>query len=101
MTNTVAKKEKNFAEVDIEQATFYACEDADVTLQLWQLLYKKLIANKLMFVYKNIEVPLIKIISEMENNGVFVDQEKLKEIYNEFLKIRGDDFFNIESLILE
>jgi len=36
-----------------------------------------------------------------KNNLAKIEKEKLKEIYNEFLKIRGDNFSNIESLILE
>ncbi len=80
------KKEITFSEVEISLATFYACEDAAVTLQLWQFLQKELISKKLMFVYKNIEVPLIQVISDMEINGISVDQLRLKEISSDFQK---------------
>ena len=50
---------------------------------------------------KNFQLYNLKDDPSQKNNLAKIEREKLKEIYNEFLKIRGDDFSNIESLKLE
>ena len=50
---------------------------------------------------KNFQLYNLKDDPSQKNNLAKIEKEKLKEIYNEFLKIRGDDFLNIESLMLE
>jgi len=78
------KKEISFSEVSIKKATNYSCEDADYTLRLWKQLRKRLIENKLMSVYYNIEKPLIDVISDMEIEGIKVDKYNLKNLSKEF-----------------
>ena len=78
------KKEISFSEVSIKKATNYSCEDADYTLRLWKQLRKRLIENKLMSVYHNIEKPLIDVISDMEIEGIKVDKYNLKNLSKEF-----------------
>ena len=78
------KKEIPFAEVSIEKATNYSCEDADYTLRLWLSLKKLLVSNKLMAVYQNIEKPLVKVIADMEMKGIKVDKKSLQKLSEEF-----------------
>jgi DNA polymerase-1 len=67
-----------FAEVDIERATAYAAEDADITLQLHQAMYPEVQNNKgLQFVYSNIEVPVSVVLQKIERNGVLIDADML------------------------
>ncbi len=80
------KKEINFSAVDIDKASFYACEDADITLKLWHSIRELLIKERLISVYECIEKPLIEIIAEMENNGIIVKREKLILLSENFSK---------------
>lgn len=68
-----------FNQVDLEQATAYACEDADVTLQLHRELWPRLEQiPSLAGVYQDIEVPLLPVLSRMERHGVRIDRELLR-----------------------
>ena len=75
-----ASKQVCFSEVEIDIASNYAAEDADVTLKLFNklngLLKEKPNQLKLL---KEIEYPLIHVLSRVEQNGAKIDKEKLKE----------------------
>ena len=72
------KKQITFDQVEVEQATDYAAEDADIALRLHKHLWPKLKNDKkLLHVYESIEIPLIAVLSRMENNGVLLDREEL------------------------
>ncbi|NAX40264.1 DNA polymerase I [Vibrio sp. V26_P1S5P106] len=77
----VAGKGKNqltFNQIELEQASPYAAEDADVTLRLHHRLQALLTADeKLNTVYREIEVPLVPVLSRMERTGVFIDDQLL------------------------
>jgi len=69
-----------FSEVPIDQAGPYAAEDADITLKLHQTLSKKLNEKPLLQkLYKEIEVPLIPVLSRIERNGVLIDSPMLDQ----------------------
>ena len=73
-------KQITFDQVDLEQATPYASEDADVTLQLHRLLFSRLEQDAaLLKVYQQIEMPLIGVLARMEQNGVCLDQALLQK----------------------
>ncbi|MCW8841183.1 MAG: DNA polymerase I, partial [Gammaproteobacteria bacterium] len=73
-------KQIGFNEVAIEQAAPYAAEDADITLRLHQVLWPRLQAiEPLSRLYKELEVPLVSVLSKMERNGVLVDQAMLEK----------------------
>jgi len=73
-------KQITFDKVDLEQAGPYAAEDADITLQLHNVLHEKLAAeDSLMKVYREIELPLVNVLQRMEYTGVKVDSEMLKQ----------------------
>jgi len=74
------KNQITMAEVDLDDASFYASEDVDIALQLYKLLNKKLVSNGLDNYYKQIELPLIKVLIDMEKEGVFVDKKLLKSM---------------------
>lgn len=57
----------------------YACEDADVTLRLKNILEKEMKANNVEDLFYRIEMPLVRVLADMERNGVRVDTEALHE----------------------
>ena len=72
-------KQVPFSQVNIEIASEYAAEDADITLQLHHALYPQIEADdKLEFVYRHIEMPLLDILYTIERNGVLIDQFMLQ-----------------------
>ena len=81
------KKQKTFNQIEIETAAPYAAEDADITLQLHQVLYPKLQAEpKLLKVFESIEMPLMPVLGKMERNGVLLDCDLLKQQSQELAK---------------
>ena len=58
----------------------YACEDADITLQLKNVLEPKLKENGVDELFWNIEMPLVPVLAEMEMNGVRLDTDALNEV---------------------
>lgn len=73
-------KQIPFNQVPIEKAAPYAAEDADVTLQLHQMLWPKLNAEPgLKRTFEEIELPLVPVLARIERNGVLIDAEKLKK----------------------
>jgi DNA polymerase-1 len=80
-------KQLRFDEVDLELATDYAAEDADVTLQLHQTLWPKLSAEKGPDkIFKELEMPLAPVLARIEMTGVLVDAGQLQALSNEFAK---------------
>lgn len=67
------QKQITFAETDIELAGPYACADADVTLQLEQLLSPRIDESEMRVLYDRIELPLIDVLIDMELTGVRID----------------------------
>ncbi len=69
----------NFDQVDIERASQYAAEDADITLQLHQHLYPEIAADaKLEYIYRALEMPAMEILFDMERTGVLLDLKLLE-----------------------
>ena len=103
-----ASKQISFAEVKIDVATDYAAEDADITLRLFKtlstLLKKKPTQEKLL---KEIEYPLVHVLSRVEQNGAKIDKnklgnhskelgEKIADLSAQAFKIAGEEF-NLDS----
>ena len=63
--------------VDIEKVSQYACEDVDITLQLKSIFEKSLKSSGLEKLFKNIELPLVPVLSQMEMEGIKIDIESL------------------------
>ena len=72
-------KQIPFNQVRLEEASHYAAEDADITLQLHEHLWPRLAeTGSLAAVLKDIEVPLIPVLARMEQHGVLIDGELLQ-----------------------
>lgn len=79
----VLKKRLNFADVPIDEAVSYAAEDAALAFELRDILFEKLKENGLESVYFAIEMPLIKVLAEMETAGIKIQQGILEEMSKE------------------
>ena len=101
------KNQKTMDEIEIEVVSEYACEDADMTLQLYEILEPKIKLENLENVFYNIEIPLISTLLVVERNGVRIDVAFLDEMSGR-LKTRVDliekkiyeiagEFFNMNS----
>ena len=80
------KKEINFSFVDLEKAKDYAAEDADVTFRLYKKFNKSLKDEKMINIYETFEKPMIKILADMEIEGVKIDNNFLKTLSSKFGK---------------
>ncbi len=99
-------KQIGFDQVDLETATRYAAEDADITLQLHQHFAPQL-NGKLAEVYRDIEMPVREVLFKMERNGVLIDSAMLarqsRELGEKLLAIEAQAFaaagqpFNLNS----
>jgi DNA polymerase-1 len=73
-------KQKTFDQIELEQASDYAAEDADITLRLHQVLNPGLLEDeKLNRVYNEIEIPLVEVLLDVEQNGVLIDEAMLRD----------------------
>ncbi|QIQ20486.1 DNA polymerase I [Zophobihabitans entericus] len=91
-------------EIEIEEVSKYAAEDADVTLQLHHSMWQQLKADsKLADIFTNIEMPLVEVLSKMETTGVLINKEllieysaelaeKLKQLEEEMYLLAGEEF---------
>jgi DNA polymerase-1 len=77
-------KSVGFSQVALDQASEYAAEDADITLQLHETLYPQIKQEeKLDFIYSQIEMPSMEILFSIERNGVLIDSNMLNKQSNE------------------
>ncbi len=91
------KSKKNFAEVDIETATRYSCEDSDVAFILSRKFLETLKQEELWDLYRKNVLGLLPVLCDMEFTGVSVDTAILGEMSEEFEK----DLDSIEAGIYE
>lgn len=78
------KNQKNMADLAPADICDYACEDADITLQLMEPLKAEMEKNQLTRVFNEIEMPLMPVLAQMERNGVRLDTEVLSETGEQF-----------------
>lgn len=78
------KNQKNMRDLDPKQVYEYAAEDADITLQLKHVLEPKLKEVNAERLFWDIEMPLVKVLADMEINGVKLDTAQLKQTQQEF-----------------
>ena len=77
-------KQIPFSKVDIETAAEYSCEDVLVSYELYNYLWAKVSKDEnIIKVYKNIEMPLVPILSNIERNGVLVESKTLNKLSKE------------------
>ena len=75
----VGNKEIGFDEVEIDRATQYAAEDSDMAWRLKGKLQSQL-KNSTLKLYQEIELPLLEVLAEIEQNGVYLDQSHLTKL---------------------
>ena len=92
------KNQKSMRDVPQENICDYACEDADVTLKLKNILEPELKKEGLEELFYNIEMPLVPVLAYMERNGARIDTASLKETSTLFSKRLADIEENIYSL---
>ncbi|WP_195661997.1 DNA polymerase I [Bacteroides congonensis] len=101
------KNQKNMRDLDPKDVYRYACEDADVTLKLKNVLEEELKKNDAERLFYDIEMPLVPVLVNIERNGVLLDTEALKQssahftaqmenIEKEIYELAGETF-NIAS----
>ncbi|ASJ70174.1 DNA polymerase I [Granulosicoccus antarcticus] len=74
------KKQLTFNQIEIEAASQYAAEDADITLRLHQVLWPRLVAEPvLQTLYETIEIPALLVLSHIEYTGVRIDAGMLEK----------------------
>ena len=94
------KEQITMDKVPLDKTTYYASEDADITLQLAKLFIPRLEDNKQMKLYQNIEMPLVNVLMDMEKEGVYVEQKLLNEMsikIGERLDILVDNIYKISG----
>ncbi len=74
------KDKINFSQVPTEKLAIYSCEDADFTNRLKLKLGKELKENQLEKLFHDIEMPLVKVLSIMEDNGILIDTGYLEKL---------------------
>lgn len=80
------KNQKNMRDLNPAEVYRYACEDADVTLKLKNVLEVELQKNNADELFYKIEMPLVPVLTNIENNGVLIDTEALKQLSVELTK---------------
>ncbi len=101
------KNQRSMDEVPLHEVCDYACEDADMTLRLHQMFSKKLSKEKLEKIYRELELPLLNILLDMEFEGISIDiaalkklsalfEKKLKDLTDTIYSEAGEPF-NIQS----
>ena len=67
------KNQKLMSDVQLKDISYYACEDTDVALQLYNFFSKELIKQKLDKIFYDIEIPTMKVLIDMEYEGINID----------------------------
>jgi len=101
------KQRKALRDVEVERVSDYSCEDADITLRLYEVLVNKLAAQELTKLAMTIEIPLIPVLASMELTGVALDTAFLADLSKELELVldnlistihrRAGETFNINS----
>ncbi|MDR1678917.1 MAG: DNA polymerase I [Prevotellaceae bacterium] len=73
------KKQLSMRAVPLDKITDYAAEDADITFRLKEVLEKEITENKLEKLFYEIEMPLMRVLADMEQTGVLIDDNALKQ----------------------
>lgn len=101
------KRQKSMQEIPVQMVYPYACEDADITLRLKELLEQKLKETETYELFRDVEMPLVAVLMQMEINGVKLDvpflkkmsrelEELLRNLEEEIYRLAGG-VFNINS----
>lgn len=101
------KKQKSMADLKVEDVYLYACEDADITLRLYEILNERLKNDELLEIAYKVDFPLMEVLADMELKGIKLDtdmlntfsedlEKDLKELEEQIYEKAGEEF-NINS----
>lgn len=101
------KKQLPLRQVALNDLSDYACEDADITWQLKQILSDEIEKNGLQHLFYDLEMPLMKVLADMEWVGVRIDEkalarssayltQRMHEVEHEIYDLAGEEF-NVSS----
>lgn len=104
--NVKKEPHKIFA-IELDKLKNYSCEDADITFQLYKVLFNKIQKDSLNKIAFEVEFPLVEVLEEMEFNGVKIDSsflnslsiemaKSLDELIKKIYRLAGEEF-NINS----
>lgn len=79
-------REKDIRKVDLVRLKEYACEDADVTLQLREVFAPMLVEKGVEKLFRDLETPLIPVLADMERTGIRIDTAELARLQQDFKK---------------
>ncbi len=71
------KKQKTFADLDAEPAGAYLCEEADLVFRLVERLHHDLVPQGVDTLYRDLELPLVPVLLDMESEGIAIDRAHL------------------------
>ena len=101
------KKQLSMRQVPLSLVTDYACEDSDITLRLKMIFEPEIEKNNLASLFYDVEMPLVKVLADMELAGVRLDVDALKQssnlLTNRLIRLESEIFemagieFNINS----
>jgi DNA polymerase-1 len=102
------QKQLTMDQIDVDTVSEYACEDADVTWRLFEVLKDELVERNAEELFRKLEMPLVSVLTAMEQRGIRLDTELLSEIGAEldadieshaaaFRALAGDDEINLNS----
>ena len=100
ITELIGKKGKNqlsMCDVELEKLTEYAVEDADITLQLKEHFQKELGEANTQKLFDEIEIPLLRVLADMELEGINLD----KDFLNSLAEALNNDIKTLETKIYE
>ena len=91
------KNQKSMRDVDLEEIKEYAVEDADVTFQLKEQFSVELEKTETKKLFEDIEIPLVKVLADMEKEGIRLDTDFLKSLSHDL----DNDIKKLETTIYE
>lgn len=74
------KNQGNMADIDPSEVVDYACEDADVTLKLYEVFKEEVKQAHIQSLFEKVEIPLLRVLADMEIEGVRLEAETLRDL---------------------
>ncbi|HOJ49862.1 MAG TPA: DNA polymerase I [Spirochaetota bacterium] len=84
--NDIVEKDKTLLSLDVGKVKDYSCEDADITLRLYNIFKNKIKEENLEYIFYNIEMKLLPILAEMEQTGIKIDKNIINNLEKEIVK---------------
>jgi len=92
------KKQLTMLDVAPEKISYYSCEDADCTWQLYKKYKKELEDEDIYDLFEEVEIPLVKVLADMEIEGIKIDTKFLKDLEKKFEKRLNELRVEIQEL---